>query len=245
MTTTSTIDLRKETINAVVAAKGLSNVKAQVVLVLDYSGSAEDMYKSGFMQRVIERIVPVAMQFDDNGEMELYLFQNSCIKHPKNVNASNVDGIINREILGKYSFGGTQYAPAINKILEEYVPSSVPEKKSFFGSMFGGKQNITDNTKDPVYVIFITDGDNSDKSNTEDAIKEASKYGVFFQFVGIGNASMSFLDKLDTMSGRFVDNANFFQVNDLDKISDKELYQRLLAEFPDWINVAKSKNIIS
>lgn len=240
--TTTPINLRKEIINQVVNDKGLSNVKAQVVLVLDYSGSMEGMYNSGFVQRVIERLVPVAMQFDDNGEMELYMFQNNCIRHPKNITASSVDGIVNREIKGKYSFGGTQYAPAIRAIMEDYVPAS-KEKKGIFGNMFGGK-TVTNST-DPVYVIFVTDGDNSDKSYAEDAIKEISKYGVFFQFVGIGDASMAFLDKLDTMSGRTIDNANFFQVNDMDKISDKDLYERLLGEFPSWIKEAKSKGIIT
>ena len=241
----STINLRKNIINTVVENKGLTGVKAQVVLVLDYSGSMEPLYASGFVQRVIERLVPVAMQFDDNGEMELYMFENSCKKHPNNITAASADGIVNREIKGKYSFGGTQYAPAIKAILRDYVPAAVEEKKGFLGSMFGSKPNITGNTKDPIYVIFVTDGDNSDKPSTDAAIIEASKHGVFFQFVGIGSASMTYLDKLDTMSGRYIDNANFFQVNDLDKIEDKELYERLLTEFPSWISEAKSKAILS
>lgn len=185
------------------------------------------------------------MQFDDNGEMELYLFQNNCVKHPKNVTEQSVDGIVNREIKGKYSWGGTQYAPAIKSILADYVPAAANEKKGFFSSVFGSKANVTGNTKDPVYVIFVTDGDNSDKPATEAAIKEASKYGVFFQFVGIGNAPMTFLDRLDTMEGRVVDNANFFQVNDLDKIEDKELYTRLMGELPSWITLATQKGILS
>ena len=247
MSTTATINLRKETVKQVVTSKGLTGVKAQVVLVLDYSGSMENMYNSGFVQRVIERLVPVAMQFDDNGEMELYMFQNNCIKHPKNINESSVDGMVKREITNKYSFGGTQYAPAIRKIMEDYIPANIKptEKKGFFGSMFGSKPNVTGNTTDPVYVIFVTDGDNSDKASAEEAIIEASKYGIFFQFVGIGSASMAFLDKLDTLENRFIDNANFFQVNDLDKIEDKDLYERMLTEFPSWIQLAKSKNILS
>src|SRR5208283_1739944 len=109
-----TIDLRKQQVATIAKAKNVGNQKAQVVLMLDISGSFESLYRNGFVQRVIERLVPVAMHFDDNGEMEFYLFESSCRKHNKNVTASNVDGIINREILGKYSFGGTQYGPAIN-----------------------------------------------------------------------------------------------------------------------------------
>lgn len=239
-TTTSKINLRKDVIAQIAESKNITGLRAQVVLVLDYSGSMEDMYRNGFVQRLIERIVPVAMQFDDNGSMELYLFENGCKKHRNDVNSSNVDGIINREILGKYSFGGTAYAPAVNMIVEDYKPAQ--KKSGIFGNVFG-KSQVSEST-DPVYVIFITDGANSDESNAKKAIIEASKRGIFFQFVGIGNATFKFLDELDTMEGRFLDNANFFQANDLDSLSDKELYDRLLGEFPGWVPQAKAKGLI-
>ena len=46
------------------------------------------------------------------------------------------------------------------------------------------------------------------------------------------------------MTGRYIDNANFFSVNDLESISDEELYNRLLAEYPVWIKEAKDKKIL-
>src|ERR1039457_7314369 len=98
----NTIDLRKEKVAKIAATKNVSTQKAQVVLMLDISGSFEPLYRNGFVQRVIERLVPVAMHFDDNGEMEFYLFESSCKKHSKNITSSNVDGIIKREILDEY-----------------------------------------------------------------------------------------------------------------------------------------------
>jgi len=62
--------------------------------------------------------------------------------------------------------------------------------------------------------------------------------------VGMGSTHFSFLQELDDMDGRYIDNANFFKINDLDKISDEELYERILAEFPSWLKEAKSKGII-
>lgn len=220
----------KKTLQKVVNTKGLNGQKAQVVLCLDYSGSMDELYRSGFVQRLVERIVPVAVQFDDNGEMELYLFQNGCKKHPSTINEKNVDGLIKREIYGKYQFGGTAYAPAVKMICEDFEPG-----KSFFS----GQKPV-----DPVYVIFITDGENSDHFQAESIIKAVCTKPVFFQFVGIGNATFSFLDKLDTLSGREIDNANFFQINDLDRVSDEELYEKLLTEFPQWLNVVKSRGIV-
>ncbi|MET7770263.1 VWA domain-containing protein [Nocardia sp. NPDC005366] len=39
------------------------------------------------------------------------------------------------------------------------------------------------------------------------------------------------LRTLGTMDGRVVDNAGFFAVDDIDRIGDDDLYQRLLGEF--------------
>jgi hypothetical protein len=46
------------------------------------------------------------------------------------------------------------------------------------------------------------------------------------------------------MEGRYVDNANFFAVNDLMHTSDEELYRRLLAEYPDWSTQVRNKGMI-
>jgi hypothetical protein len=46
------------------------------------------------------------------------------------------------------------------------------------------------------------------------------------------------------MEGRFIDNAGFFALDDIDKVSDAELYERILSEFPDWIRAARAAKII-
>ena len=46
------------------------------------------------------------------------------------------------------------------------------------------------------------------------------------------------------MEGRFIDNANFFALDDIDSISDEQLYERLMGEFPIWLKQAKQKNIL-
>jgi len=52
------------------------------------------------------------------------------------------------------------------------------------------------------------------------------------------------LERLDSMGGRLVDNANFFHLDDLGKITDEQLYERLLNEFPAWIKQARLKGIL-
>ena len=93
----------------------------------------------------------------------------------------------------------------------------------------------------PVYVIFLTDGDCSDKSDTYKVVREISHTGAFIQFIGIGGDSFNTLQKLDDLDKRELDNADFFAVYDIDGISDDELYAKLMTEFPAWIPQAKSK----
>lgn len=68
---------------------------------------------------------------------------------------------------------------------------------------------------------------------------------LFWQFVGIGGSNYGALSDLDTMSGRVVDNAGFFAIDDLHKVSEEELYDRLMSEFPVWLRAAKAKGIIA
>ena len=234
------LDLAKGIIYNLAKTKNLDGQKAKVKLALDISGSMSTLYSSGYVQQVIERILPLGMQFDDDQSVELYLFHHGVMK-VKDINLSNVEGFVKRDILGKYNFGTTNYAPVINMITEDHSPS---KSKGFLNSLFGKKEDSV-KTDLPSYVIFITDGNNDDKSAAIKAITEASQKGVFFSFVGIGYEKFQFLQELDTLQGRLLDNASFFKATDLTKISDDELYNSLLKEFPEWVKEAKIKGLIN
>lgn len=242
---TQTLNLDKININKqkVIDLKkniGLEGQKAQVVLALDYSVSMQSLYYGGKVQEVLERFLPLGLAFDDNGEIDFYLFHNSYRKLPEPITLRNVFGYVNNKIMGKYEFGGTQYAPVINAIVNDFGQ----QKKSggFLG--IGSKKEAT-KLEYPVLVLFPTDGECSDREDSERAIINASKSGIFFQFIGIGGASFNFLRKLDTMSGRNIDNANFFEIYDVASKSDEELYKLLLQEFPSFVREARSKNMIA
>lgn len=220
-----TLNLRKDMITSLcLEKKELSNLTARVSVVLDFSGSMETLYRNGSVQRIIDRVLPLALKFDDNGELEAWLFSNNCDRI-NDISVNNYFNYIsNEKLLNKYRMGGTNYAPVIEDVVAKYVkeePSNLP-----------------------TYVIFITDGDNFDKEKATKAITKASKENIFWQFVGIGNNNFSFLKKLDEMEGRYIDNANFFPVNNLDNMSDEELYSKLLAEYPEWIREATKKGIL-
>ena len=218
------INLRKETLNKICLKKApLNNLTARVVVALDYSGSMRSLYKNGAVQDVLNRLLPLGLKFDDNGEVELRLFSNESWQIPA-LNINNFYNYINKnKIVKKYEMGGTNYAPVMEEII---------------------KQHETYKDDIPTFVIFITDGDAWDKVKSSQVIKDASKLGIFWQFVGIGYEDFHFLEKLDDMTGRVIDNADFFNVNKIANLSDEELYTKSLGEFPNWIQAAKNKNII-
>jgi len=222
------IDLRKRIIDlskkATFAANkhGIEGQRAQVVLVLDISASMNALYQSGVIQRVIERLLGLAVSFDDDGQIDLLLFGTNAYRLPP-VTLDEIERYVERVILSQYKIReATNYAPPLRLIRDQYR-SPQPA---------------------PVFVIFLTDGGNADRPASAEVLRELSSQPVFVQFVGIGKEDFPFLRKLDELPGRLIDNAGFMVVNDIDTIKDAELYDRLLNEFPQWLVKARGQGIL-
>lgn len=224
------LNLRKQQIVDLKKQKGITT-KAQVVVAMDYSGSMSRLYSNGTVQSLVEKLFPLALEFDDNGTLDFYLFHDGVIPM-EGVTVNNYANYINTKIKGH--MGGTNYAPVLKQIFDDKFTSG-----GFLG--FGSK--MKEKVKDPVYVIFITDGDNGDHAETTRFIKEISDKGMFIQFVWLGNSSFNYLEKLDDMGGRVLDNVDFFKW-DIDSLSTEVLYSHLLTEFPNWVNEATARNFI-
>lgn len=220
----SLVKKREEKIDFVLKKKNmLEPLMSRVGLVIDISGSMRSLYKNGVVQDIVERIYPLATKFDDDGLLDMWVFATTHNSLPA-VSEENFDVYVQKEILDakpSCSWGQTKYAPVMEEVNDFYKDSKVP-----------------------AFVIFITDGANSDKGETKEILRESSRNPVFWQYVGIGKEKFKFLEKLDELSGRYIDNADFFQLNDIANIDDGELYDRLLNEFPEWLNEAKRKNIL-
>ena len=96
----------------------------------------------------------------------------------------------------------------------------------------------------PAYVVFITDGGFYDKDRIKKFLTDAAYLPIFWQFVGVNGSGYSILEKFDTMSGRYVDNANFFALDDFRSVPNAELYSRLLNGFPAWLNLCKNNGVL-
>ena len=222
------IELRKNVIDLSKKAKieiekkGLGGIKSQVVLVLDISKSMNGLFKNGVIQELVERILGLAINFDDDGNVDIILFGTRAYQLPS-VSLDELDGYVDREIMANYRITeATKYATALKLIYDKYKG----------------------NQSDPVFVIFITDGNNSDKKESTELITNLSKESIFFQFVGIGKETYPYLKKLDELPNRFLDNAGFMHVDDISSIDDSSLYGNLLNEYPEWLEEASSKGVL-
>jgi stress response protein SCP2 len=206
--------------------KKLLDVIAKVALVLDVSGSMTSQYSRGDVQLVVNKVVPIAIHFDDDGELETWVFASKAKKLTP-VTVNNIKEYVNTQ-WGGWKNWMNSLKPATNNepvVMEEVVTTYKDSKL-------------------PAYVIFISDGGVGYNKQIEKILIEASKYPIFWQFVGLGGSNYGILERFDTMKGRVVDNCNFFALDDIHSISDSELYNRLLNEFPDWLKIVKQKGII-
>ncbi|RYX82837.1 VWA domain-containing protein, partial [bacterium] len=207
--------------------KGLKDIVARVALVLDASGSMTHQYECGNVQGVVDRIATLAMRLDDDGELDTWGFASRHEKLPS-VSMTNVNGYVKQitkkhswmSIIGKLGVNNNE-PPVMREIVQTYYNSTLP-----------------------AFVVFISDGGVGSSEEIKKVLVESSRYPIFWQFVGLGGSDYGILEDLDTMRGRVIDNANFFQIDDWRKISDAVLYDRLLNEFPQWISAAKSAGIL-
>lgn len=192
----------------------LSTHRARVFVVIDRSGSMGNLYRTGAVQDVLTRLLPLALKFDDNGELEVYVFNTHCIQMPS-MNRNNYESYVEREIMrkGYGPSGGTSYSPVVEQTISDY----------------------NDGSPYPAFGVFITDGENDDASATDKAIRKSSKFKIFYQFVGIGYENFRYLQKLDDLDGRSVDNTAFIKVADFSQLNDEQLYAKLLGQYPQWL----------
>lgn len=111
--------------------------------------------------------------------------------------------------------------------------------------------------------MFVTDGATSDDPQTEQYLKESSYEPIFWQFMAIGKSrkdvkgkgilgwlgqakasDFTFLERLDEMSDRYVDNCDFFSLEYPENIADQALYDLLMTEYPNWVKLAKINNLL-
>ncbi|MCW7943101.1 toxic cation resistance protein [Streptomyces hygroscopicus] len=209
---------------------GLSGQRAAVYLVVDYSGSMKPYYRDGSVQALADRVLGLSAHLDDDGTVPVVFFSTD-IDTVTEISLADHRGRIDRIVAGLGHMGRTSYHLAMDTVIDHYLD--------------GG-------STDPALVVFQTDGGPINKLAAERYLCKAAKLPLFWQFIGFGDpGSKQFdflrrLDELPVPQKRVVDNAGFFHAGpDPRKVSDAELYDRLVGEFPQWLAAARAKGIVA
>ncbi|WP_434679715.1 VWA domain-containing protein [Pseudomonas sp. R1-18] len=204
----------------------LTDTKARVGLVLDASGSMNAQYSRGHVQEVVDRLLPLAVHFDDDGALDCWAF-GARPQQLSSVTLGNFKDFIGTDHGGwkQWDLGArvNDEPKAMRMVIDYYKQSG---------------------DKTPVYILFISDGGVHENSKITKLMIEAARLPIFWQFVGLGGRGYGILEKLDDMDGRAVDNCNFFALDRLDEIPEEKLYDLLMEEFPDWLKAAKTAGIL-
>lgn len=227
---------------------------AAVVCACDNSPSNEmgknKTYSSGLMSDVGDLAFAAAATFDDDGKMPFAYFNGRA--HPLgDIELDESNGFINRTYRDTWS-GGTSYMSALRWIL-----GSVEEFKSIDLGRHGDPLEVKFTAPYPVFAMFFTDGEPTDSEREiEQFLIRMSQLPIFIQFVGVGDdCDFEFLNRLNKLKGRLIDNAGFFNAMTVMKkkrglfgggssMSPEQrkqaILEGLLNEFPDFYKQART-----
>jgi len=208
---------------------GLEGLRAAVYLVVDYSGSMKPYYRDGSVQALADRVLGLSAHLDDDGRVPVVFFSTD-VDAETDIALAEHEGRIEKIVAGLGHMGKTSYHLAMDAVIDHYMDSG---------------------SREPALVVFQTDGGPINKLAAERYLCKAAKLPLFWQFVGFGDPGskqFDFLRKLDELAvpgRRVVDNAGFFHAGaDPGKVSDAELYDRLVGEFPQWLAAARAQGIV-
>ncbi|MET7944413.1 VWA domain-containing protein [Streptomyces sp. NPDC005302] len=204
----------------------LAGQRMAVYLVVDRSGSMASYYRDGSVQHLADRVLALSTRLDDDGQVPLVMFDHRL--YPTTIVAlDDYQGAVaakHRQHGGDLTMGCTEYAIAMQAVINHYQASGAA---------------------DPALVVFQTDGIPDDAYDTEQLLRTASKLPMFWSFVGFGRHRVGFLDGLDKLRGRAVDNAAYVHLgSNPQALTDAELYDGITNELPGWLSAARQLGIV-
>lgn len=213
--------------------------QVDLAFVLDVSGSFDDEHRAGVTDALLTRLVPWGMTFDPDRKLDVFTFSSgkSSAHRVGNVTPDNCEGFVQREIIRKVpGYGsGTDYSPVLERVLQEFGWSPA-EGPGFFKRLFGTSSDTKPPARRPSLIIFVTDGENSDKAQTLETLAKSQQRGdqVYFMFVGVSNQGGKF-PFLSQIASRFsntgvsiIKNLRTFTAQDDDQLNSYLLQPELL-----------------
>jgi len=218
---TGGVDLAKKFDKAGVSLskRGLDGIRAQAVMLLDHSGSMDADYRSGTVQQLVERALGFALQIDADGTIPVVRF-DSRVWDAHDVDMHNYRDVASRVLYQRNQMGSTNLTAALRTLINHARTADAP-----------------------IFAIVITDGEPDDRRSATAAVVELAGYPVFLKFLAI--RPVSYLQELDDMDGRLIDNADAKYIADPSGMTDLAFADAMADEWDTWIAAAQAARILS
>jgi uncharacterized protein YegL len=217
------VTLRKKTEAVAVSLRkrNLSGIRAQVMVILDHSGSMSYDYENGKVQDLVDRFLAFGLTVDVDGEVPVVPF-DSNVKQTVNVNMSNYQGVVRRDIYKPMQMGGTNLTAALEVVRDE-------AKK----------------TDTPLFVAIVTDGEPNDSASAKEIVCDLARYPVYIKFLAV--QPVSFLRELDDLGDdvRLLDNVDTKEYRDLNSVSDEQFAEDMADEWDSWTKAALAAGVLT
>ncbi len=226
----------------------LSTQQARVAICLAISTAMAKLYSNGRIQQLSEKILALACQWQETVTVEVFLC-NDKAHHLPALHLHNFDGFC--QLL-------PNHAPLDKPICYGKVMKML--RNFYFPTEINPHKPLITQAHSPVYVVFITDSNTDDSEETRRQLKGSSYEPIFWQFMVIGKTTksiknksfisksfasdFSFLESLDNLAARYLNNIDFFSVEDPEELSDAELYDALTVAYSLWLKSAREKQML-
>lgn len=223
----------KQKVGLVLEKRKMANPpKVAVKVFIDTSGSFRDEWEDGTVGLIAERVLAVANRFDDDGNLDIYHFNNEA-HDCGSANFEKTNGVkyLKENILNKSSdelWNGTCFSPILNAVLPAKASSG-----GIFGSLFGKVK--AEKKNQPTLVYIITDGDNADDHTTDTKFEESVDSNTYFMFVNVQSMAKNAKNYADKYP-----HVGYVFIKDLRKASDDQVIEALITEeYTNWRNNCK------
>jgi Mg-chelatase subunit ChlD len=216
------VDLTKraEKAGLALSRRGLDGIRAEVVAVLDYSGSMHGAYGDGTVQTITERALGLGLQVDPDGRVPVIRFGSSA-DVVGDAMVSNYQGFVDREV-ARGRMGSTNLTAALELVLE-----------------------LAKETTAPLFVFVVTDGTPDDRRSAEAMLAELTRYPVFVKILATTSSAWTWLEMLDdALPGRLVDNLDAKFIGDPAGMADLAFAEAMADEWDSWVAGAIAAGIL-
>lgn len=218
------VDLTKRAEKAGLALSraGLAGIRAEVVMLIDHSGSMYEDYASGAVQTLAERALGFGLQVDADGAVPVIAFC-SQVWPAVPVTVDNYAGVVDREIWHRGRMGSTDLAAGLRCV-----------------------RQLAETTEAPLYLLVVTDGSPDDRAAATREIIELARYPVFVKILATTGSAWSYLQSLDDMDpwARLVDNVDAKNMIDPAGMTDLAFAEALVDEWDTWVRAATAAGIL-